>query len=160
MKIDRVSRSETLLGFTLVETIVAVWVAAVMISALYASFACGFATVRYNREDLRATQIMLSRIESMRLCNFAQATNPTNNPPSFTEYFDPKDKATGGEGALYSGSTKVVVPPPGSVPEAYRTNMLLVSVDLSWNTGKVPHNRSMQTYIARDGMQPYVSVGK
>ena len=147
-------------GFTLVETVIAVCVGAVMISALYASFACGFATIRVNREELRATQIMVSRIESMRLCNFSQVTNPTNNPPTFTEYFDPKDKELDEGGVVYSGTTTLGMPTPGTFPEAYRTNLLQARVEVTWNTGTIKHVRSMQSYIAREGMQSYISVGK
>ena len=147
-------------GFTLVETIVAVWLGSMMLSALYASFACGFASIAVTRENLRATQILPGRVEALRVCTYSQVSNPTNTPPTFTEYFDPRDQAAGGGGTVYSGTTTVQVPAVGSLTEAYRTNMVLVTVGVAWNSGKLQHTRSLQTYVARDGMGSYVSIGR
>jgi len=149
-----------ILGFTLVETIVAVWLGSMMISALYASYAWGFASIGVTRENLRATQILLGRVEALRVCTFSQVSNPTNTPPIFTEYFDPQDQASGAGGTVYSGTTTVAVPSVGSLPESYRTNIVLVTLEVSWNSGKLKHTKSLQTYVARDGMESYVSTGK
>jgi hypothetical protein len=34
---------------------------------------------------------------------------------------------------------------------------VLVTVTASWNSGKIQHSRSMQSYVARYGVQRYVS---
>src|ERR1700747_3392415 len=86
-------------GFTLVEAAVSLTIGAIMLTSLFGAFASGFATVRSNRENLRATQIMISRLEGIRLCTFAQLTNTVYNPGTFTESFDPKDDATHSGGA-------------------------------------------------------------
>jgi hypothetical protein len=36
--------------------------------------------------------------------------------------------------------------------------MLLVTVTASWKTGNLQHTRSMQSYVARYGIQRYVSA--
>jgi prepilin-type N-terminal cleavage/methylation domain-containing protein len=147
-------------GFTLVETLVAVSIGATMLAAFYATLASGFSMVGVTREDLRATQILLKRMETIRLCTFGEVANIAYNPATFTDYYDPTDASTGSGGVLYHGAYTAVTPPPGSVPDSYRTNMLLVTVDVTWNTGNIPHERSMQTYVARDGIQRYVSLGR
>ncbi|HVU99900.1 MAG TPA: prepilin-type N-terminal cleavage/methylation domain-containing protein, partial [Verrucomicrobiae bacterium] len=54
-------------GFTLVEVMVSVLVVAVMTFSLYAAFSYGFTVVQMTREDLRATQILMQRMEGIRL---------------------------------------------------------------------------------------------
>ena len=146
-------------GFTLVENAVALTIAAIMLTSLYGAFASGFSTVRNSRENLRATQIMLTRLEAIRLCSFDQIINPIYTPTTFTETFDPQDTVSGG-GVSYNGTFTWAVPPAGTVPDSYRLNMLLLTVSLSWTSGNILHTRTMQTYAALDGIQQYVKVGK
>src|SRR6266481_4769746 len=54
-------------AFTLIETIVATFLAAIMLPAIYASTAAGFALVQVTRENLRATQIIVKQMEAIRL---------------------------------------------------------------------------------------------
>jgi hypothetical protein len=147
-------------GFTLVEAMVAMVLGTTMFAAIYAGLAWGFAGVQSNRVNLRATQILVKRAEGIRLCPFDQITNTTYNPATFTEYFDPKDQSTGGGGTVYNGTFSAGVPPVGSIPDSYRNNMLLVTIGVSWMSGTTPHTRSIQTYVARKGLEEYVSVGQ
>jgi len=147
-------------GFSLVENVVALTIVSIMLTSLYGAFASGFSTIRTSRESQRATQIMLSKLERVRLCSFDQITDTAYNPVSFTESFDPKDQAAGNGGVVYSGTFTPSVPAAGSMPESYRTNMLLVTVSVSWTNGALGHTRTMKTYAARDGIEGYVSVGK
>lgn len=147
-------------GFSLIENVVSLTIVAVMLTSLYASFASGFSTVRVSRENMRATQILLTKLESVRVSSYDKLTNSAYYPASFTEYFDPKDKAAGGAGVVYQGAYTASVPAVGTLPESYRTNMLLITVSLNWTAGNTQHTRSMQTYAARDGMAGFVSVGQ
>ena len=151
MKINQNKSNRSASGFTL---------SAIMFTSLYGAFASGFATVRVNRENLRATQIMLSKLEGIRLCTFDQLTNTVYNPATFTESFDPKDDASHTGGVVYNGTYTSAMPGPGSLPNTYRTNMLLVTANLNWTSGNMQHSRTMQTYAARDGIAGYVSVGR
>ena len=147
-------------GFTLLETLVSVLLASITLSALYACFAGGWNLIRVTSQDLRATQILLQRMERIRLCDFSQATDQVLNPSSSKEYFDPKNQNAGGGGVSYAITCAITTPSSGSLPEAYRTNMLLVSVAAWWTNGTQVFNRSMETYVARDGMQSYVVKGQ
>ena len=147
-------------AFTLNEAVVAMPIAAVALVSLYACFTQGVSVVSQEREDLRATQIMLKQFERIRLAPFDQLTNTNYNPQSFTDYFDPADQSTGGGGTTYSGTFTPSVPAAGTLPESYRTNMLFITVGLTWTSGKLQHSRSMQTYVARNGIQGYVATGQ
>jgi prepilin-type N-terminal cleavage/methylation domain-containing protein len=141
-------------GFTLVETIVAVALGAIMLGALYSCFGLGFTVVRNTREDLQATQVLLTRVERARLCTWSQVTDPNVNPPSSPEYFDGKNKRT-----PCTVTFNAVVPPVGSLPEDYRNDVMLVTVGVTWTSGNHKHTRSMQTYVSRQGMNSFVSTG-
>ena len=147
-------------AFTLIEAVVSLPIGAVALVSLYACFTQGFNVVGFEREDLRATQIMLKQLERIRLSPYAQLTNTNYNPQTFTDYFDPADQSTGGGGTVYSGTFTPSVPAAGTLPESYRTNMMLITVGLSWTSANVQHTRSMQTYVAQNGIQSYVSTGR
>src|SRR5262245_44967807 len=89
-------------GFTLIETVVSMPIAAVALVSLYTCFAQGFSVIGQAREDLRATQIMLKQLERIRVSPYNQLTNTVYNPQTFTDYFDPADKPTGGGGTVYN----------------------------------------------------------
>ena len=81
-------------GFTLAETLVAILTGAIMLAALYASFAFGYSAVKLTQEDLRATQILLQRMEILRLTSFSEIQTGT-----FTDYYDPSAVSGGNAGA-------------------------------------------------------------
>jgi type II secretory pathway pseudopilin PulG len=143
-------------AFTLVETIIAVLAAAVMLPTLYAGFASGFSFVQLTRENLRATQVMVQRMEAIRLASWQNLQNPAYFPTNSTEYYNPAGSANGGPGTSYTINYNWA-PAPSSVPPSYRSNMCLVTVTASWKSGSAQHSRSMQSYVARYGIQGYVA---
>jgi Tfp pilus assembly protein PilV len=142
-------------GFTLAEALVATLAGAVMLLALYASFTYGFATMRVTREDIRATQIIIQRMEAIRLSPYAVVANPAMFPTNTTAYFDESQNSTN-HGTVYTVSFNAT-PGPTVLPTYYRTNVMLVTVSASWTSGNLPRSRSMQTYVARNGIQNYVA---
>ncbi len=147
-------------GFTLTETVVAIALGSMMFAGIYTCFAWGFGTVRTARENLRATQIILKRMETIRLCNFTQLTDTNYNPATFTDYYDPKDQSGGMGGAVYSGTYTALMAASGALPDSYRSNMLLITIGVSWTSGNVQRSRSMQTYVAQNGIDGYVATGQ
>src|SRR5215472_7102260 len=144
-------------GFTLIETAVSLPIVAVVMVSLYACFTQGFNVVGQEREDLRATQIILKQLERIRLSPFNQLTSTNYNPQTFTDYFDPADRSSGGGGTVYTGTFTPSVPAVGTLPESYRTNMLLITIGVSWTSANIQHSRSMQTWVAQNGIQSYIS---
>jgi len=142
-----------------------------MLTALYASFACGFATIKLAREDLRATQIMLKTLESVRLYSWSQiSTNSASSFPPFTDCYSPKDQADGKGGTIYAVTVTSLKPPTAnapsmySVPSLYGADIRTISVTVYWTnqcglgmTNTIVHSRNMQTYVAKNGAQSYVA---
>ncbi len=147
-------------GFTLVETMVAIMVAAIMLSAHFLAFASGFAMVTVTREDLRASQIMLQRMEAIRVAGFSQLNDTTKFPTNSFEYYDEKHKTNGNGGVRYTVtySTKAGYQlVDTTMPTSYRTNLTEVTVGVSWNSGTTTRSRSMRTYVTRYGVESYVA---
>ena len=144
-------------GFTLVEVIVAVFIAAIFLPSFYACVGTGFAIAKETREDLRATQILVQRMEAIRLSPYSVLKNPSSYPTNVTEYFSPSGQAAGsGGGAAYKVSYNWT-PAPTTLPPSYRTNMLLITATATWTSGNIQRSRTNQTYVARYGIQRYVS---
>ena len=148
-------------AFTLVEVMMAIAILAVMTISLYGGFSTGFAVVQIARENLRATQIMVQKTEDVRLYSWTQLTNSTVLKPAFVDYYNPSGTNTHTAGAVYQGM--VTVDSVAGVPAAYANNMKAVTISVFWTnyvhgtTNKIVRNRQMQTYVARYGMQNYVS---
>ncbi len=153
-------------AYTLAELWVAFAVIAITAVALFAAFSSGFAMVGLEREDLRATQIMTRRLEGIRLCTWSQL--PTN-PINFVDYYNPSGTSNNTAGTVYSGTltvTNVTADILTSSP-SYLGNMRLVTVEIKWTNyssgmfkssyGRpVERKRTMQTLVARYGLQNYI----
>jgi len=137
------------------EVLLAVLVLGMMGLTLYASLFLGFEVVDANRDELRATQILMQKAEAVRLCTWSQLTNF-----NFVEYYDPAAVTNGRAGILYTGSVVTNLPPNISDYDSYKTNMRLITVTVFWTNFNGPrqivHSREMQTQVARYGVQNYV----
>jgi type II secretory pathway pseudopilin PulG len=151
MRIRSAKKSEN--GFTLVDVVMAIALLGVMASGVFGSFRYGFFTLQLARENQRATQILLEKVETLRLYSWDQV-NTTNFIPSNlpAEYYDP-DAPASSKGTVYNGRVTVNACPLSS---SYASSMRQVTVTLTWTTRDIAHTRSLTTYIAKDGIQNYV----
>ena len=141
---------------------VGIGVLGIVTISLYAGFGFGFSVMQQTRENLRATQILVQQMETIRLYTWTQLKDTNYFPLTFTESYDP---LAGTNTIIYRGKVldaggNVVAPtsPPASsaLPDAYRTNMALVRIQISWTSGNTSRQREMQTYVARYGIQNYI----
>jgi hypothetical protein len=156
----RVSKCGSESAHSLPEAIIAALLVGTMLISLYAGFSTGFSLVRSSQEELRATQIILERMEGIRLCTWTQLQD-TNRylRPTFTEYFNPSGQTNQSTGLIYTG--QVTTNRPTAIPASvfYRTNMLQVTVKVYWTNRfagqEILRSKQMQTYVSRYGMQNY-----
>jgi len=140
-------------AFTLVEVMIGVIILAVGFAGLYLGFSHGFAILQVTRENLRATQILQEKMETIRLFDWAQITNAAANAPyGFHENFYPLT-TTGSQGITYSG-TRIITNAP--VSESYSSDMRLVIVQLKWTSGTVERQREMKTLVSHYGLHNYI----
>ena len=145
-------RSEA--AFTLVECIVGLLIAAVVLTALYSSFIFAYGAVKLDREDLRATQILLQRMETLRLTSFSAIQGGT-----LTEYYDPNGQTNSTCGAAYTVTVTTNTPTATDMPVQpvyYMNKMLKVTATATWTNANRLCTRSLQTYASQAGIQNYI----
>ncbi len=155
MRINRLRASCAERAFTVAEVVVAVLVLSVLATAFYGGLSSGFEVVEGSRQDLRATQILMQRMEAIRLCTWSELSNF-----DFRETYDPLGATNRGAGVIYSGTVRTNAASDLPAGVSYRDRVCLVSVSLFWTNyhGNKPivHQREMQTQVARYGLQSYV----
>jgi prepilin-type N-terminal cleavage/methylation domain-containing protein len=139
-------------AFSMVEVVVGMAVAGIMFASLYAGFSSGFAVTQTTRENLRATQVMLEKMETIRLYRWEQVKDPGFIPATFTAPY----YAVGTNnisGITYFGKISFNTPP---ITASYTPNMTQITIAINWESGGVNRERVMTTFIARHGLQNYV----
>jgi type II secretory pathway pseudopilin PulG len=159
MKVENVLQGRSrcsekrLAGFSLFEATMAMAVVGICSLALFSGFTSGFFNIQLSRENLRATQIMLEKTETLRLYSWDQVVNdPGFIPTNFTAKYDP-NAPSGSQGLTYTGTLHIT---PAPLNTSYSNDVRLVTVSLAWKTGGVNRNREFTTYIARNGLQNYI----
>ncbi len=137
-------------AFSLVEVTISLGVIGTIAGAMLTGITGGFFTMKMARENLRATQIMLEKVETIRLYTWDQINTPGFIPASFTNRYDPNSTS---QGLSYIG-TMTISPVPFAA--SYSTNMKQITVTLNWTTGTIPRTRTFTTYIAKNGLQSYI----
>lgn len=137
-------------GFSLVEVSVGMGLVAMVMGALFSSFASGFHTMKMARENLRATQILLEKVETIRLYSWSQLNTAGFIPTTFSAAYDPNSVCTG---PIYSGTMTITNAP---ITSSYSNDMMKFTVQLNWNTGTMPRTREFSTYVSRNGLQNYI----
>jgi prepilin-type N-terminal cleavage/methylation domain-containing protein len=156
MKVAILNNATRRRAWTLPEVMVAVALLALMAVSMFAAFGFGFQVLRSTRDDLRATQILTQKIESIRLCTWYQLTNQC--PHTFKETY--ANSGSNAPGTVYYGT--ISLGQNTNLPSAYRANVQLVTVSLTWtnsstaNQSAIVHTRAMQTQSAYYGEQNYL----
>jgi Tfp pilus assembly protein PilV len=162
INLSRPASRRAQVAFSLIEVCISVAILAVMLVSLYGGMSSSFAVIQFSRENLRATQIMLERIEGLRLYNWNQLVYSNMIPTTFTNYYYPLAAQGEAKGCTYIG--KMEIGTAALSPSAtYSANMRAINVTVYWTnyngknlTKKIVRSRSMRTYTARDGIQNYV----
>ncbi|MDD5139144.1 MAG: prepilin-type N-terminal cleavage/methylation domain-containing protein [Verrucomicrobiales bacterium] len=146
-------------AFSLIEVMIAIGMASIMFLALYYGVATGAVIVKVTREQLRATQVGLYRMEGIRLCNWTQVTNASIVPVSFNDYFYPPGVGGNSNGIVYK-CTMSVSNAIFSPTNSYSGKMKVVTVTVNWTDVdfKQTNNRSQtfKTFVSKYGMQNYI----
>lgn len=126
-----------------------------LVVTLFGGLSGGFAVVQLARENLRGTQILQEKMETIRLCTWAQINTPAFVPATFTEpFFATTSTNSALAGITYTGMVSVA-DAPLSV-EDYSRDLKLVTVAVHWRSGGVARDREMKTFVSRYGLQNYI----
>ncbi|MCS7337937.1 MAG: hypothetical protein NZ739_06815 [Verrucomicrobiae bacterium] len=146
--------------FTLTEVCIGAVIVLIVFGSIYAGLTMSFNATQAARENLRATQVMLERLEGLRLYNWEQLVVSNWMPSTFTAYYFPLTNRGESPGVLYFGIITISNVPFPNPPPSYANDMRLVTVTLYWTnrigTNRIVRMRQMQTLVGRMGIQNYV----
>jgi prepilin-type N-terminal cleavage/methylation domain-containing protein len=138
-------------GLTLLEVVIALAIISMIVLAVYGAITSCVTTIRMARENLRATQILVEKSETLRLYNWDQL-NTNFIPSRFVANYDINSKSTN-SGVLYYGTITLSRPNIGTT---YTNDLRMVTIRLDWKTGNLKRSRELSTYVCRSGIQNYV----
>jgi type II secretory pathway pseudopilin PulG len=137
---------------TLVEVVMATGILAIVAGAIIGTFNCGFFVMQSIRENQRATQILMEKVETIRLYSWTQVNTSGFIPSTFADDYDPQ-ASQGGRGVRYYGYIRVIDVP---FTTTCSTNLKQINISLLWNSKGNTHIRQASTLVAKDGVQNYV----
>ncbi len=152
-------------AFSLIEALVSACVVGVLFVSLYAGITAGFGALNSARESLRATQVMIDKMETLRLYSWTQistfGSSTSYIPATFTESFFPATTnysastvSTGatGSGFTYYGTVAIT---NAGFTQNYSNSMKLVTITVTWTNGVV-RSQTISTYVGQYGIQNYI----
>ena len=152
MKISLSKKAEE--ATTIMEVTVAIVIILITVVGLLGCFSYGFFAMQLARENQRATQILLEKVETLRLYSWDQINSNGFIPQTFTDVYDPQSP-TGYQGVKYSGSFIISNFPP---VVSYSNNLRQVVIHVQWTNNRsfISRGRTITTLVAKDGLQNYV----
>ena len=139
-------------GTTLVDVVLATGLLGIMAVGIMGSFTYGFSVMGMVRENQRPTQILLEKVETIRLYRWDQVNTTGFIPPEFSEVYDPQ-APSGSQGITYYGTVAIT---NSSSTSTYNSRMRELTVTLQWTNQNLVRSRTLTTTIAQDGLQNYV----
>jgi hypothetical protein len=139
-------------AFSIVEVVTAISIIGFLFLALYGAFSSGFGLIQLARENLRATQVLMEKMEVIRVYNWDQVISTNFLPTQFTTYYFPPGTNAAERGVVYQGRLIVTNAP---VPGAYAADMRQITVEVTWNSRGQPRTRTMSTFVSKHGIQNY-----
>lgn len=150
-------------GFSLLEVFISIFLMAVIFCGMSFGVSTTFKLLENTRENVRGTQIIISRLERVRLCAWGngQLFNTNIIPVSFTDYFYPLGmNGTTNTGTVYGGTMVISTNFPMTPAASYSNSLAQVVVTITWTNGVNGvtniHTRSMTTFVSEYGMQNYI----
>jgi hypothetical protein len=139
-------------GTTLFDVLFAILGTAFLFVTVYLGFTQGFAVIQLARENLRATQILQERMETIWLYNWEQLNTEGFIPMTFEAPFYPVG-VQAGQGLTYKGTVDI---DSSGVGESYGGDLRRVTVRVNWISGSASRQREMTTLVSRYGMHNYI----
>jgi Tfp pilus assembly protein PilV len=141
-------------GFSLVESMVGFLILGVTVAALCGGFSFGFNTIKLSQEEVRADQILVQKLESMRIYYFTNVTSAYMGT-NFPAYYSTSNAV---HGVTYNGTISISPFVPSASPEAYSNTLKQVTVSVSWFSEGMNHTRTMMTLVSTNGISTFTPL--
>jgi Tfp pilus assembly protein PilV len=139
-------------GFSIVEAIVGFLILGVTVAALCGGFSFGFNSIKLSQEEVRADQILVQKLESLRVYQFTYVTKAGFIPTNFTAYYSTSNAI---HGVTYNGTMSVTPFVPTASGEAYSNTLREVTATVSWFSEGMNHTRTMRTLVSTNGIATF-----
>jgi type II secretory pathway pseudopilin PulG len=146
----RAPRAGSTAAFTLIETMVAFFILAIVVFSLYAALSFGFTTIRLAQENVRADQILTEKMETIRVYHWSKVFTPGYLPQTFQASYS----QSGGTN-LYNGFIAVTSFPASAANESYADSLRQVTITVNWVSGGMSRSRSLTSFVSQYGLQTY-----
>lgn len=146
-------------AFFIVEAVIGMALLGLVFMAMYTGLCTTAFSVQLSRENLRATQLMTEKLETLRLYGWKKIDDPLFILPrtfSYSEPVYPDDPSLPGNNATPRTFGVDVTIDAAPLTEIYAKDMRLVTIKLTWQTGKLNRTRSMSTLVSKYGLNKYV----
>jgi|SRR6185503_6586530 len=144
-------------AFSLVETTFAIALLGLSSAALLSGLVSSVSTIQAQRETLRATEIMTEKLDTIRLYSWTQLGTAGYITNSFQVSFYPTNQLSGAgignSGLTYTGTVSIA---NLVMSESYSNSLKLITVGLSWSSGRRFRSAQMSTLVSQHGMQSFV----
>ena len=144
-------------AFFLLEATIGMALLGLVFMALYTGLVSTTFSVQLSRENLRATQIMTEKLDTIRLYGWKKIVDdPYYIPRGFDVPIYSDDPSKAGNDAtarVFGGEFKVE---PAPITEPYAVDLRMITVKLTWTTGKMKRTRTMSTLVSKYGLYRYV----
>ena len=140
-------------AFTLAELMIGCAILGIMVVSLFGGISFGFSNITLARQNLRATQIGLEKMEIVRMYSWEQVNSNGFVPRTFTAPFAPVTKSGDANGGVVYYGTIVIT--NVALSTTYDNEMRRVTVNLNWTNRNIPQSLEMSTYVSQYGMQRY-----
>jgi len=124
----------------------------ITVAALCGGFSFGFNSIKLSQEEVRADQIMVQKLETLRIYSFSNVVNGYIQPTNFPAYYSTSNAV---HGVTYNGTIAVSPYVPSAVGESYSNTLRQVTVSVSWFSEGMNHTRSMRTLVSTNGIATY-----
>jgi prepilin-type N-terminal cleavage/methylation domain-containing protein len=144
-------------AFTLMETMVAILLIGLLVVGLLSGMNFAVRTVQLAREEFSATQIMVEKLDTIRLYSWEKLNTPGYIPATFQLAIYPSESGSTtvdtGTAPYFNGTVTIA---SSGLTESYASDVKQVTVTMSWQNRGLLRTRSMSTYVARYGLQNFV----
>jgi prepilin-type N-terminal cleavage/methylation domain-containing protein len=142
-------------GFSLVESMVGFLILGITVAALYGGFSFGFNSIKLSQEEVRADQILVQKLETLRIYNWTNIINSSfmATATNFTAYYSTSNAV---HGVTYNGTLSISPFVPSATPETYSSSLRQVTASVSWFSEGMNHTRTMMTLVSSNGISTYV----
>jgi len=146
-------------AFFLLEATIGMALLGLVFMALYTGLVTTTFSVQLSRENLRATQILGEKLDTIRLYGWKKII--VDDPyyiqrglvdlPVYSD--DPSQPGNDATSRVFDVEVFVEDAP---IEEPYAIDMRMITVKLTWQTGKMNRTRTMSTLVSKYGLYKYV----